>query len=74
MVAVLAQVEWGIWQNAHLFSPNSATRKVEKHFLLAEVKNGSRKHPIRTWQLGLKERQKRTRDGLRQKTGARIHV
>jgi len=43
MVAVLAKVEWEIWQNPHLFSPNSATLKVEKHFLLAEVENKSRK-------------------------------
>jgi hypothetical protein len=31
MVADLAKVEWGFWQNPHLFSPNWATRKVEKH-------------------------------------------
>jgi hypothetical protein len=44
MVAVLAKVEWGIWQNPHLLSPNWATRKIEKHLLLAEVENGSRKY------------------------------
>jgi hypothetical protein len=43
MVVDLAKVEWGVWQNLHLFSPNWATREVEKHFLLAEVEKKSRK-------------------------------